>query len=149
LKREIEKSISIYKILEREKMTVKICWVSRHPPLPVQLKVLGEKLGEYQLIHINRTFRRADEVLSEVKSHNAKYAVVVLPLSMIAELVKDKSITWLWAEMRALHECTMPCPEFNSETDVWLPLRGSSKGRHMRFVRFRRIVKVELVLEDW
>ena len=69
---------------------------------------------------------------------------------MIAQLVRDKSITWLWAEMRGLHECVLEeCDEFNSETDVWLPLRGSDKGRHMRFVKFKRIVKVELVLEEW
>jgi len=129
---------------------VRVAWVSRHKPLPIQLRTLREKLGEFELIQLSKTYRDAKEVLEEIKRHDCQYAVLVLPLSMIAQLVRDKSITWLWAEMRGLHECVLEeCDEFNSETDVWLPLRGSDKGRHMRFVKFKRIVKVELVLEEW
>jgi len=51
--------------------------------------------------------------------------------------------------MKGLHECVLEeCKEFNQDTDVWLPLRGSNKGRHMRFEKFVRIKRVEVVTEE-
>jgi len=131
--------------------TVRVAWVSRHPPLKKQLEVLKEKLGDIVVVQISRTFTDYKEVLDEIKNANCKYAVVVLPLSMIAQLVNDKSITWLFAEMEGIHECLGPelCEEFNPDTDVWLPLHGKSTGRHMRFKQFRKILRVEMVTEPF
>jgi len=130
---------------------IKVAWVSRHPPLPKQLEVLREKLGKVEVIQVSKVFKDAEGVYEEVKRSGATHAVVVLPLSMIARLVSHKDITWLWAQMDALHMCKGPgeCPEFDETRDVWLPMRGSDEGRHMRFNSFKRIVRVELVLEDW
>ncbi|MHA1593626.1 MAG: hypothetical protein ACTSXX_02685 [Candidatus Baldrarchaeia archaeon] len=130
---------------------IKVAWVSRHPPLEAQLEVLREKLGDFQLVRIAKTFTSYKEVLDEIKRFGCQYAVIVLPLSMIAQLVQDKSITWLWAEMEGLHECLGPshCSEYDSKRDVWLPLHGQPKGRHMRFKGFRRIVRVEMVTEPF
>ncbi len=131
--------------------TVKVAWVSRHSPLPVQIETLKQKLGEIEIVQISKTFTDYREILNAVKSTGAKYAVVVLPLSLIAQIVQDKSITWLFARMQGLHECLGPekCPEFDPTRDVWLPLHGSDKGRHMRFERFEKIVKVEMVTEPF
>lgn len=130
---------------------VRVAWVSRHPPLPAQLERLRRVFGEgVEVVQISRTFATAEEVAEAVRAAGARAAVVVLPLSMIARLLEaGRDIAWLWAEMSALHECYGPgaCPEFNPETDVWLPLHGSQKGRHMRFNRFMRIKAVKLELE--
>ncbi|RLF92095.1 hypothetical protein DRN52_08455 [Thermococci archaeon] len=131
-------------------MVVKVAWVSRHRPTPAQVDVLRKKLGEIKIFQLSQTFRDANEVLEEIKKRKCEYAVLVLPLSMIARLVKDKTITWLWAEMEALHICDiLKCEEWNPDTDTWLPLRGEKEGRHMRFKGFKKIKKVELVLEEW
>ena len=131
-------------------MVVKVAWVSRHLPVEAQVEELQRKLGDHETFYLTQTFRNAEEVYQEIKKHECQYAVVVLPLSMIARLVTHKDITWLWAEMEALHNCNLEeCTEFDEKRDVWLPLRGSSKGRHMRFKCFKKIVKLELVLEEW
>lgn len=128
-----------------------MAWVSRHKPLPAQIRELRRIFGDVEIIQISRTFRDAGDVYEDVKASGAEYAVVVLPLSMIARLVQYPGVDWLWAQMRALHECLGPgrCAEFNPDSDAWLPLHGSEKGRHMRFETFKKIQRVVLVLEDF
>jgi len=128
---------------------VVVAWVSRHPPLRAQLADLHSRFKVAKIEHISKTFRDATEVYNEVKAVGAKVAVVVLPLSMIARLIEiGRDITWLWAEMQGLHECNInECKEFQPDTDVWLPLAGSDKGRHMRFIRFHRIKAIKMELE--
>jgi len=128
----------------------KVAWISRHPPLPKQLRVLMEKLGEIEIVHISNTFRDAHEVLKEVRSIGAKYAVVVLPLSMIAVLTQYKDITWLWAEMFQVHDgdCIgYVCPNYNPESDVIL--KSVFTKRHLRFNKFYKIKEVQMIFEDW
>ena len=128
---------------------VRVAWVSRHQPLKAQVEELHRLLGNVEIVHVDRTFRDAGEVYREVKRSNCTHAVVVLPLSMIAHLVKHDDVIWLWAEMEALHQCVLDyCNEYNPDTDVWLPLRNSTKGRHMRFKKFWRIREVRMVLEE-
>jgi len=128
---------------------VRVAWISRHQPLKAQVEELRRLFGDVEIVHINETFRDAKEVYREVKRSNCTHAVVVLPLSMIAHLVKHDDVIWLWAEMEALHQCVLDyCNEYNPDTDVWLPLRNSTKGRHMRFKRFWRIREVRMVLEE-
>ena len=129
---------------------VRVAWVSRHPPLPLQVKRLSEKLGDVEVWMISKTFTSIDEILGEIREIGAKYAVVVLPLSMIARLIKDKSITWLWAEMIPVHKHSCigeNCPDYNPESDVIM--KGSTFNRHLRFKEFKLIKEVKLVLEEW
>jgi len=131
-----------------------VAWVSRHPPLSAQLSALKQRLGEVKVVPVLRTFKGADDVLGAVKATGASYAVVVLPLSMIAELLplaQREDITLLWAEMEALHMCkdARECAEFNSNTDVWLPLHGGPEGRHMRFKSFNVIKAIRVELEPF
>ena len=125
---------------------IKVAWVSRHRPLNSQIKTLKEKLGDIQIVHINKTFADYREVLNTIKETGAKYAVVVLPLSMIALLVGDKDVTWLYSVMLAVHDNCMGegCPLFNPDTDVFMP-----PNRHLRFYEFKKIKDVRMILEDW
>lgn len=124
----------------------KVCWVSRHPPLKAQIDELKRIFGkDTEIEQINKTFRDAKEVIEDVKKAGCDVAVVVAPLSMIAELLKDKDIKWIRAEMEALHMCRMPCEEFDESRDVWLPVAGEEEGRHMRFKEFRELVEVKVV----
>ncbi|MHA1632766.1 MAG: hypothetical protein ACTSXC_08190 [Candidatus Freyarchaeota archaeon] len=132
----------------------KVAWISRHPPLPVQISELKRKLGEdVEVIQISRTFASADEVLREVKALGATHAVVVLPLSMVAHLVNDKSITWLFAKMEAIAQVKSieeakrivdEKPEARTMTTY-----ADGTVRVFEFKEFQRIVKVELITEPW
>ena len=132
----------------------KVAWISRHPPLPSQIKALKEKLGEdTEVIQISRTFASAQEVLAEIKKIGATHAVVVLPLSMVAQLVQDKSITWLFAEMEAIAQ-TKSIDEakrlVNEAPDKrTMTTYADGTVRVFQFKQFKRIVKVELVTEPW
>ena len=131
---------------------VVVAWVSRHKPLKSQIRELQRLLGHVEVVQINNTFANVKEVLCEIKGTGAKVAVVVLPLSMISQLLplaRNEGIDLWMAKMKGLHECVLEeCKEFNQDTDVWLPLRGSNKGRHMRFEKFVRIKRVEVVTEE-
>ena len=142
----------------REKV---VAWVSRHRPLPAQVFYLGERLHSVRMVCIDKTFRDANEVMEEVRKVGAKYAVVVLPLSMIAQLVplaKKEGITLLWSQMvppenhpGPADKCPGPgrCPVFDDGLDVWLPLHNTEYGRHLRFAGFFKIKEVKMVLEPF
>ena len=128
---------------------MKVAWVSRHKPLPAQLNELKKKLGDdVEIVQISKTFRDVREVYYDIKSAGAQYAVVVLPLSMIAVLSQYKDIVWLWAEMEPLHlNCKGElCPEYDPNSDVILETVGMI--RHLRFKEFKQILKVEMVTES-
>jgi len=85
---------------------VKILWVSRHPPLPVQFQFLREKLGEIEIIQIVGHIPSAEYVVEEAKKRGAKYILPVLPLSFVArlvELAKQHDLTILWSEMKTIY----------------------------------------------
>ena len=127
-----------------------VAWVSRHRPLPFQEEHLRARLGPCKIVRISGTFRGSEEVIEKVRSVGARYAVVVLPLSMVSRLVKENSVTWLWAEMRQVHkDCPgEKCPLFDPSSDV--VMRGrDGRWRHLRFVGFKVIKELRLVLEDW
>jgi len=133
-------------------MTV-VAWVSRHAPLPAQVEELKRLLGpNTEVVQVNKTYRDVKEVFEDIKNTGASVAVVVLPLSMLAQLLplaKKAGVEVWMAKMEPLHECEGPgkCQEFNPDTDVWLPLRGQPTGRHLRFSRFERVLRVEVVTE--
>jgi hypothetical protein len=134
-------------------MKPKVAWVSKHPILPIQIKILKQKLGNPQILQYTQPFVSVEELYNALKQADVKYAVVVLPLSMIARLTEYNDITWIWSEMVKIHDdCPgLSCELFNSSTDVLLPTR-SNYGmfyRHLRFSCFKKIKGVQLLLEDF
>jgi len=133
-------------------LAAKIAWVSRHPPLPAQLDALRER-GFKDIVRISETFTNADEVAAEIRSAGCRHAVVVLPLSMIAQLVeRQRDIAWIWAEMspvEAGHECLgEECPFYDPNQDALIPSREEGY-RHLRFADYKRILRVTIVFVDW
>ncbi len=129
---------------------MKIVWVSRHPPLEAQVEELKKMFGAVDIVQISKTFRDAGEVFEMVKREKPEIAVAVLPLSMLAQflpLCKRENIDVWMARMDPVHECDGHCGEFDPKRDVWLPIRGSNLGRHLRFSRFERILNVKVITE--
>jgi hypothetical protein len=133
-------------------MKPKVAWVSKHPILPVQIKILKQKLGNPQILQYTQPFVSVEELYNALKQADVKYAVVVLPLSMIAKLSEYNDITWIWSEMTKVHDSCLglSCELFNSSTDVLLPTRGNygTFYRHLRFSSFKKIKGVQLLLEE-
>jgi len=133
---------------------VRVAWVSKHPILPIQYQELKRKLGnDVEVLRYPNTFVSVEEVYTTLKSANVQYAVVVLPLSMIARLVEYTDVIFLWSEMVKVHDnCEgLSCPLFDPTQDAILPTR-SNHGifyRHFRFAGFKRIKAVRLELEDF
>jgi len=133
---------------------VRIAWVSKHPILPVQYQELKRKLGNnLEIVRYANPFVSVEELYTTLKSANVQYAVVVLPLSMIARLVEYTDVVFLWSEMVKVHDgCEgLSCPLYDPTQDAILPTR-SNHGifyRHFRFAGFKIIKSVKLELEDF
>ena len=128
-----------------------VAWVSRHPPLPSQIGRLHEMLGAFSIIQIRDTFKDARQVVGQVKEAGANISVVVLPMSMLAQylpLAQREGIDVWFAKMQGLGEVEGAPTEFNPNTDVLLPMRGSSKSRWLRFEDFERVKEVRVITEQ-
>ena len=110
----------------------KILWLSRHDPTPSQVERLGRIYGPHVLVRDPRPFDSAEEIVERMRRYGCDEIVAVAPLSVIKRLV-DLGVRPLWAEMRQVR------PE-EAETEV--------NGRHYKFVKFRRIVGIEIKFEE-
>lgn len=114
---------------------MKILWLSRHNPLPVQEVELRRLFGD--AVEICRdvcSFQDAKEVARRFEEGSYDDLVVVAPLWVILRLT-ELGIRPLWAEMEQIGH--------------HLQYDFCYRGRYYRFVRFRRIVAVNMVFEDF
>ena len=133
---------------------VVVLWLSRHKPLPIQIKFLKEKLGKDTIIvEYSEPISTAEKAVELIKQFSAKYVVPVLPLSFIIHLVQESKkhgFIVLRAEMELLHNCeSEKCPEYNPNTDsivVSKDLQTSERiFRHFRFKEFVQLVDIQIV----
>jgi len=125
-----------------------VLWISRHLPLPSQIRELDRILGDYELkIH------NTDECPLPTAQHAAELAVrqkadivvPVLPLSFVIHLIEEarkRGFTVVKAHMQTLHNCeTQPCLEYDPDKDTIVVSKDKATGekiyRHFRFVEFR------------
>lgn len=111
---------------------MKILWVSRHRPLPVQLAWLRRRFDDVEVEQDVDPFSNAEEIQRRFVQGRYEDMVVVAPLWVIAKLC-ELGIKPLWAEMQEIQS-----------GDVHLDYRG----RRYRFVRFRRIKAVTMEFEE-
>jgi len=111
----------------------RILWLSQHAPLTPQIAELQRLFGEIEILRDVNPFFSAEEILRRFREGGYDEMVVVAPLSVIARLC-ELGLRPLWAEMEQVYE--------RRQADV------SAKGRHYRFVRFRRIKAVRLEFEE-
>ncbi|MEM4562486.1 MAG: hypothetical protein QXI55_00960 [Thermofilum sp.] len=140
--------------VERGATTV-VLWVSRHKPLPAQLRALEEKLGEVDIVQVEHV-PTAEYVIDLARRLGAKVIVPVLPLSFIARLVEEagkRGYVVLFAKMNAIlttrdfdeaKKLVLEAPEKRTITTY-----ADGTIRVFEFERFERIVKVEVVTEPW
>ena len=119
---------------ERRKV---ILWVSRHRPLPCQLRELHRLFGSVALVLDPNPFSSAEDIMRRAQEWKADEAVVVAPLSVIQRLT-ELGLRPLWGEMGQIPLKGPLNPD--CETEV--------KGRRYRFVRFRRVKAVRIEFEE-
>ncbi|RLJ03506.1 MAG: hypothetical protein DRP11_00500 [Candidatus Aenigmatarchaeota archaeon] len=137
-------------------MSVRILWTSRHKPLKAQLEELARIYGEYELKQYSGFVPNAEWLVEYVKKHGFDVVVPVLPLTIIAEFVQHanrEGVTVLWAEMKQVkmtYSPPVPGRDYNPEWETVVMTRDSNgveTWKVMRFVKFHRILGVELKLE--
>lgn len=134
---------------------VVVLWVSRHRPLPAQLAALRERLGEVEVVQLERPLN-AEEVVEVAQRVGARVIVPVLPLSFTAKLVEEaekRGFTVLYARMaavastRSIEEVRRLLSEApDRRTAVSYP---DGTIHVVEFVRFERLLRVEVVTEPW
>jgi hypothetical protein len=123
----------VEKTVEEGGVKMKVYWMSRHEPLASQIKELKRLFGdEVEIEQDPNPFSSADDIARRFRESGADELVVVAPLSVIAELVK-RGIKPLWAEMQQVDAN-------EAETEA--------AGRYYKFVKFKRIVGVEIKFEE-
>ena len=137
---------------------VVVLWLSRHPPLKVQLETLKAKLGNVELKIYNKPLGTVEEATKLVEQYKAKYVVPVLPLSFIARLVeesKKKDFVVLWAEMELLHNCKegVKCKDYDPNQDSIVKTKDMQTGeeffRHYRFRGFKILKAIKFETEEF
>ncbi len=134
-----------------------VLWISRHEPLPVQIKTLEQKLRKFRLVKHSKPIATAEKAIELAKNVRADYIIPVLPMSFIIHLVseaKKHGFTVLRAEMDTLHNCSkQPCPDFDEFQDTIMESRDLDTGetiyRHFRFREFRVLREIKIVSEKF
>jgi len=140
---------------------VRVLWVSRHEPVPVQLDVLHQKLGGNVLVvKLQQAVPNAEYVLQKAKEVGARYIVPVLPLSMIAHLAEQaprEGITVLFSRMKVVAEAKKDDRDalqklfelYRERPEARTVVEYSDRLRLFEFERFEVVKKVEVVTEPW
>lgn len=111
-----------------------ILWLSRHRPSPRQLAELKRLFPGCLVKEDRRTFVNADTIVERFHKSGAAEMVVVAPLSFVRELVR-RGLHPIWAEMRQIARGSPNADSYYN-------------GRSYRFIKFRRIRKVTVELEE-
>ena len=109
-------------------------WVSRHDPLKGQIELLKAKLvSDIEIVKLSKTYKNANIISEMLNNIEAKYAVVVLPLSMIQHLIHTpelKGVKILKAEMKPA------TGDYNPDWDVLMEDEPGMK-RHKTFTGYK------------
>ena len=139
---------------------VVVLWVSRHEPVPIQLRVLREKLGDVAVVTLTGVIPNAEYVAEKAREVGARYVVPVLPLSFIArlaELAPSYGFTVLYSRMRLLAEAKKGDDRALGELlkahaeapDRRAIVEYADCYRLFEFERFEVLKRVEVVTEPW
>ena len=114
-----------------------VVWFSRHDPIARQREELARLFPHSRLILDHEAFATADDVLQRFAAAGGDEMVIVAPLS-VAQALIERGIRPLWPAME------MTGPEQGEVT----MRRRDGRVHHYRFIRFRRLVAIDLCFED-
>jgi hypothetical protein len=139
---------------------VVVLWVSRHPPLPAQLRELEKKLGPIKLERLSSPIPSAEYVIGKAEELCARVIIPVLPMSFIARIVeyaRQHGFVVLYAKMQLVFEAEKSNGE--AVKYAWKlvhedPERRTAVGyadciRVFEFQCFEKVIDVKVVTEPW
>ncbi len=137
-----------------EKEKVKVLWLSRHKPLPIQLDIFYNKLKHFDLIQYDKRVSNADHVMEIIQKYSADILVPVLPQTIISHLLPkciEKGIKVLRADMELIHECIdgENCRDFDIFKDTCIKDVNRDLYRHYRFKTFKVLKEIKIIEEDF
>jgi len=133
-----------------------VLWVSRHNPLPAQIRELKRKLGAIRIVMLSGVVPNAEYVANIARQYSAGYVVPVLPLSFIARLVelsRKYGFIVLFAEMNEIIRTTdreeaEKALKENIDSRTLVEYSGGVY-RVWEFTKFSKVVEVKIVTEEW
>lgn len=118
---------------------MRIIWFSRHAPLEAQRRELERLWPSHEISIDPSPFGDAADIMRRFERMGGDEVVIVCPLSVAAKLI-ELGLRPLWPDMEAVSEnYALAHPE---------EAVPSPRGRWFRFVRFRRLVAIEMRFED-
>ena len=112
-------------------------WFSRHDLLPAQRRALNGLFPDLTIVQDKRIFVDAQDIVARVRPGDE--VVLVAPLSLVQKLL-DLGLRPLWAEMEPT-----TADYAKSHVNECVP---APRGRWFKFVKFRRLVGIEMKFED-
>ncbi|MCC6323908.1 hypothetical protein IT400_03915 [Candidatus Nomurabacteria bacterium] len=117
-------------------MAKKILWFSRHTPMAFQIPILQNVFGEDIVLEQkvgNDSYINAEKLVQFMKENHFDEIVMVAPFSVIAKVIElgIKPIKANTIEIKDAKDATF-----------------SFSGRHYKFIKFVRVMRLELVTED-
>jgi len=144
----------VEKIYESRSPKTVVLWVSRHPPLPVQITELERKFGGVVIYQVSGIIPNAEAIVEIAKKYSAEVIIPVIPLSMIArlaELSKQNKFVVLLAKMNNIATTKDPneARKIVSERPESRTISTYADGlmRVFEFERFEKLVEVRLITE--
>ena len=115
----------------------KILWFSRHPPFDFQVSILKKIFGEdmilKKLVGDQNKYMSAEKFVAYMKEHGFDETVMVAPLSVMEKVI-ELGIKPIKAEVIEIKDSQEATFSFND--------------RYYKFIKFVRVVRIELVTED-
>lgn len=114
----------------------KVLWFSRHKPMEFQIPILRKVFGEDMVLEQrigNDAYMSAEKILQYMKDNYFDEIIMVAPLSVMAKVI-ELGIRPIKADV--------------IEVKSALGATFTYNGRHYKFIKFVRVVRLELVTED-
>lgn len=112
----------------------RVLWISQHPMHRVQMGALRRMFGpDVKVVEDPQPFDSAETIVRRYREGGYDNIIVVAPYSVLHRMV-ELGLRPLWAEAEVVSD--------PSQAD-W-----ETKGRHYRFLGFKRVKRLVLELED-
>jgi len=117
-------------------MAKKILWFSRHQPMAFQIPILQNIFGRDMILEKkvgNDSYMNAEKIVQFIKENHFEEIVMVAPFSVMAKVI-ELGVKPIKADVVEVKDESLATFSFG--------------GRHYKFIKFVRVIRLELVTKD-
>jgi hypothetical protein len=123
---------------------LKVLWISKHTPLPTQIAELKRLYGEdVEINKYDNPYASAADIVKTYRQGFYNEMVLIAPLS-VCRIIVGYGIKPLYSQMEQLNKAD-PRIEISVNNSKE---KTNGYARHYRFVRFKRMEKLEIVFSE-